>query len=246
MLPASTGLGARFRRFGACLDDLQVDLAAPRPHVITELLARCMVPAAGREVLWDLPVGKRIALLLRLAAADGVEEFDAELRCASCRSSFEVTLTVEEMLAAAGERGDPVEVRWEGGVARFRRPTGRDQLAWLERSYADEAALAAGMAESLALDAMETPLAAIEAAMDEADPLMRAAVTAACPECGREDEYETDPAGMALAHLATVQGGLFQEVDALASRYHWSEAEILGLPEWRRKRYVAMAQRETH
>src|SRR4051794_34076170 len=100
MTPAPTAHPAKFRRFGACPDDLQVDLTAARPHAITDLLASCSVPATDRDALWDLPVGRRIERLLVLAAADGVEAFDVELSCVACRQPFEVTLTMDELLAA--------------------------------------------------------------------------------------------------------------------------------------------------
>lgn len=232
---------AQFRRFGSRPDDLEVDLTAPRPHAVTGVLAACAVPCADRDALWDLPVGKRIECLLALAALDGVEEFDMELRCDSCRKTFEVSLTLEE-LVAVGRAADRDVV--EAGPARFRRPTGRDQLTWLAQGHADESALIAAMVATLALDVHDFPTEAVEAALEKADPLLRAPVTAACPECGHEAEYETDPAGMALARFARAQDSLFAAVDLLASRYHWSEAEILALPEWRRSRYIRLARGE--
>ena len=241
MTPEPAPHSAKLRRFGARPDDLQVDLTAARPHAITDVLACCTMPAADRDALWDLSVGKRIEYLLVLAALDGVEEFDAELRCYACRQPFEVTLTIEELLAT-GRAADRDVV--EAGSERFHRPTGRDQLGWLEHGYADETEMLHDMVAALALDGAGAPLPAVEAALDEADPLVRAPVTAACPECGHEAEYETDPASMALARFARVQDSLFAAVDLLASHYHWSEAEILALPEWRRARYVGMLQRE--
>ena len=129
-------------------------------------------------------------------------------------------------------------------MRRFRRPTGRDQLGWLARTYPDEAAAVAAMIESLATDGSEVPASALEAALDEADPLVRAPVVTACPDCGYEVENEIDLAGTALAQLRRSQDSLFAAVDLLASRYHWSEAEILSLPEWRRARYVNLLLRE--
>ena len=85
----------------------------------------------------------------------------------------------------------------------------------------------------------------MEGALDAADPLVRAAVEAACPDCGRTSEHEMDLAGFVLARLARAQDALLETVHLLASRYHWSEAEILALPAWRRARYVALLERET-
>jgi hypothetical protein len=237
-MPALTLQSAAYRRFGTCPDDLQVDLFALRPHAITSLLACCAEPEANLDALWDMPVGTRIEHLLAVAALSGLREFDVDLRCRGCRRPIEVTLTADELLAAASSARDVVQA----GQARFRRPTGRDQLAWLDRSYPDDSELANDMIATLAVDDVSVPLPIVEAALDEADPLLRATLTAACPECGHEAEYETDPAGMALERFRGVQDSLFTAVDLLASRYHWSEAEILALPEWRRSRYVAMLE----
>ena len=44
----------------------------------------------------------------------------------------------------------------------------------------------------------------------------------------------------ALALLARAQEAFFRQVGVLASAFHWSEREILRLPEWRRRRYLAL------
>src|SRR5436305_2013545 len=50
----------------------------------------------------------------------------------------------------------------------------------------------------------------IEGALDAADPLVRAAVEAACPDCGRTSEHEVDLAGFGLARLARAQDALHE------------------------------------
>jgi hypothetical protein len=243
---ARRGVGQlRLRRFGACVQDLQVDLTADRPSAITDLLACCTLPEADRELLWDLPVGKRIECLVVLSGLDGVEQFDADIRCPGCRQRFEVTLTLDELLdAGRAAHRTAVEVRIEGEARRFRLPTGRDQLDWLAHIYPDEAAVVTAMVSALAMDGARAPAEVIEAALDEADPLLRVPVEARCPDCGCPVECEIDIAGMALARMRRSQDALFGAVDLLASRYHWSEAEILSLPAWRRARYVDLLQTE--
>lgn len=222
----------RFRRFGSHAGDLQVDLTAVRPHAITDALAACAVTEVDRDALWDLTVGERIEYLLALTGAD---EFEPELRCGACGTVFEVSLTIGELLDAAAAAGTgAIQV----GDTQFRRPAGRDQLVWLEYARTDDTALIDRIVATLAHDDAGCPLAELEAAFDAADPLLRAPVTAACPECGHEEEHDTDPTGIALNHLTHAQDSLFAAVDALASHYHWTEAEILALPEWRRARYL--------
>src|SRR5207302_1639138 len=87
-------------------------------------------------------------------------------------------------------------------------------------------------------------LARVEATLDRADPLVRGALLAACPDCGQFAEHEVDLAGLALARLRQRQLALVETVHRLASRYHWTEADILSIPEWRRGRYLALLERE--
>jgi len=235
----------RLRRFGTQLEDLRVDLTGnDRPHAITNILECCTVPGVGRDFSWDLPIGKRIECLLVLAALDGAEQVDADLRCPSCRQMLEVTLTVEELLEGGRAAADAtIEVEVDGTTRRFRRPTGRDQLAWMKQAYPDEESVRLEMVASLAVTdgaVSGAELAPVEAALDRADPLLRSAVLAECPDCGQSAEHEIDLAGFALGRLRRSQDMLFETVHLLASRYHWSEADILNIPEWRRARYVAM------
>lgn len=230
----------RFRRFGSRGDDLQVDLTADRPTAVTEVLARCTLPEPDRDFLWDLPVGKRIECLLMLGTLDGLDAFDIDLHCPGCHGLFEVTTTAEELLEA-GRAADRVivEVPSNAGMSRFRIPTGRDQKLWLEQGLPDGTDTIAAIIATLEVDAVnDVCVSALEAALDVADPLLRAPIVSACPDCACQVEAEMDLEAFVLAHFQRSQDSLIAGIDLLASRYHWSEAEILALPEWRRVRYV--------
>ena len=149
----------------------------------------------------------------------------------------------DRLETARASKGEPVEA----GGRLFRRPTGRDQLRWAEREYrtADEAM--AEIARTLAVDGRPVEAALmreLEVALDEADPLLCARVRSECPECGRASERELDLIASVLSQLESTQEELFETVHLLASKYHWSEAEILALPQWRRERYRKMLARE--
>lgn len=220
------------RPFGTQWDDLDADLSAARPYAISDTLTRCS--GADAEQVWDLPVGTRIATLLALAALNGKAEFDADFDCPHCGLAVEVTLSLDELLRGAG--AESVEV----GGARYRLPTGRDQRAWLA---AGEVNLI-GVLESLRVEG-DASGEAVEAALEQADPLIRTAVSAACPDCGNVTEREIDVAGAALARLADKQRHMLEGVHLLASRYHWSEPEIRALPAWRRERYLNLLRQDS-
>jgi hypothetical protein len=235
------------RPFGARMDDLETDFAAPRPYVITDVLARC-TPGVSADEIWDLPAGQRIAGLLELAALGGMDAFDVDFACPQCGLAVEVTLEIEELLKAA--RSSPkglVEVggegNHEGNGGRYRLPTGRDQQQWLPYASESESLLVQRMLDSLRVEGWAPP-EVVEAALDQADPLVRPMVAATCPQCGHSAEREVDVAERALLGLQAQEERLFTGVHLLASRYHWSEAEIFALPARRRERYLDLLRRE--
>ena len=252
-LPGRDGatLALRLRPFGTRPEHLAVDFADPcEPRLVTEILARCLVAPDGgapsREALWDLEVGRRIEALLRLAALDAGsgDALEVELRCAACRSFLAFELPLSEL---AGATEAPAPVRHEGRDYRLRRPTARDQLAWLRQAFADEREAAVGMAASLLEAPEEAPLdaallASLEEELERADPLVRFSVALDCPDCGRHQERALDLSALALRRLSRAQDGLIDQVHRLAAHYHWSEAEILALPAWRRARYLALIE----
>ena len=119
----------RLRRFGTQVEDLEVNFAANRPDLITDVLACCTLPHADRDLLWNLPVGKRIECLLSLIALAGTTDMDADLRCSHCGLSVEVSLTLDELLESGRVVNcEEVQIRLTTKIRRFRHPTGHDQL----------------------------------------------------------------------------------------------------------------------
>lgn len=242
--------GLRVRPFGTCVEDLAIDLASDdRPRAVTDVLAACVLPARDVEFYWDLPISSRTGCLLILAALDGAAAVDVEFRCPDCGEPLEISLTIDELLDQERSAVDRVTLVSDAGtVTELRRPTGRDQAIWAAGAFADAGAVRQAMASRLsdtgvALD--DAALDRLERALDEADPLLRAAVDTSCPECGHVSEHDVDLTEYALGRLRRAQDSLLETVHLLASRYHWSEAEILAMPPWRRRRYVAMLERET-
>ena len=61
-----------------------------------------------------------------------------------------------------------------------------------------------------------------------------------CGECGELNEYDIDLTETALGMLNRAQKQLVITVHQLASHYHWSEAEIFAVPDWRRQQYLEL------
>jgi hypothetical protein len=243
------------RAFPREREDLDVELeGGPDPRAVTAILARCVARADGQPVgsrfLWALDVGARIECLLRIAALGGADTFALRVRCPAdtCGQPLELDLTLEELLALRGEQDAPIVAEVGGRARPLRAPTGEDQLAWLGSTYDDLDHAARELAASLLEERTAAPLGeadveAIERSLAAHDPLVEFSVRAVCPHCGDEAEYEVDLARLALDLLRAARDALIGEIHVLASRYHWTEAEILEIPPSRRAHYLVLGER---
>jgi hypothetical protein len=250
------------RPFGLQACDLNIDFQqTPRPHLVTQILACCAgIPdegAAEASHIWGLTVGKRIEYLLKLADQMGVGELRAQFECAneSCEETIEIELAVDELLHQVfrANQVDQFQITIAGEALSFRKPTGRDQRAWLQKSYADEPQATRAILDSLlttpektpALDALlDENITAIEQAFRELDPLVGYQLTIHCPYCESDLAYEIELQELLLNTLQSAQSGLFREIHQLALHYHWDEGQILSLAPWRRARYLSFLANE--
>jgi hypothetical protein len=235
------------RPFGCAAADLEFDFgSADRPALVTALLAACGAPAdAGHW--WRQPVSTRTGTLLALLHhSEGGEAIALTLRCerAACGARFEIELP-HAALAAEPASIEPIEVqRDDAEPLSLRRPTGEDLRAWrgLRVAHQEQAASAMLTRLCVAGEARPNDVGRAAAALAEADPLVDFSVACACPECGHHAERAVDLEDMVLQRLAARQRGLLREVHALASRYGWTEGEILAVAPARRARYLELIE----
>lgn len=233
------------RRFGTEARDLDVDFTSRPPYVVTELLRRCA--RLDEDAAWDLPVGGRIEALVAIAGLTGV--LTVALRCPDtrCGEALEIEIAPAELRAWCAQiERDTASVALNGRDLCVRRPTGRDQRAWLDAGWRDAETARRGMLATLVsppageLDA--AALSALEAELEDIDPLVDFHLTVACPACGASAPHAIDFEGHALAALRRAHERLLESVVRLANRFHWTEAEIFALPGWRRERYLTLSE----
>ena len=256
---------ARMRPFGSAQQDLDVTFAlAERPALITEILALCCHGSDGapvnRSLLLQMPVSMRIEVLLSLASLNDSSPFTWRVHCNSpqCvddREQNEFALTLDQILAVANDtREAETEVIPLGQTeATLRRPTAADQMQWLRRHcVTDPAALLRSVVVRPALETLledapvESLACAVDDAMESFDPLLGFHVKVVCPRCGNIKDVSPDLTGEALGRLCAAQRKAIEDVHLLAREYHWSEAEILGLPARRRQTYLDLVRAEAH
>ncbi|MBN8510122.1 MAG: hypothetical protein J0L57_16115 [Burkholderiales bacterium] len=231
------------RAFGDAGADLAFDFAhADRPALVTALLDACAAVPGG---WWPRPVGARTAALLALLrATEGREALALTLRCPACGAPFEIELA-HDALAALAPAAAQMQLAREGAEAlTLRLPTGDDLRAWRSLAPAWPGEVQRAMLAHLAVAGTPTAedAAAAADALAQVDPLVSFGVACTCPACGAAAEPEIDLEAVALQRLAVRQRNLLHEVHALASRYGWTEGEILAVPPARRARYLELIE----
>ncbi len=256
------------RAFGHAAEDLEFDFdSTDRPGLVTALLAACSAPTSA-EHWWLCTVGERTAALLAvLRESQGSEVIEHRLRCEQpgCGERFDIELPYAALgvgplealgvgpLATLGV-GPSATPAWRpvpqhivlprdnAPPLPLRLPTGADLRAWrrmaLDPRGDAQWAMLSQLCQAGELRPQDSAHAA--AALAQADPLVAFSVTSGCPACGTEAEIEVDLEALALQRLAAQQRQLLRDVHVLASRYGWSEAEVMALSPARRARYVEL------
>jgi hypothetical protein len=229
------------RPFGGRSADLEIDFAHPdRPALVTALLAACMPPHDDAH-WWACSVGERHRALLALLRTTAAPSPAQPSTCPACGQRLEFELPIDALAAGAAD-DTPVDVAVGERRLRMRRPTGRDLQAW--QAHARTPPTRAAMLQALLVEGELRPEDedAAAQALAQADPLVDFAVQAACPHCGESAGHQVDLESMALATLADRQRAVLQEVHRLASRYGWTESQVLAVPPWRRAHYLRLTE----
>lgn len=237
--------GPTSRAFGCAAEDLEFDFVrADRPALVTALLDACAAPPGDRGWWLQAVSARTTALLGLLRASEGREAIDVTLRCEACGEPFEIALD-HAALGALPPAPPSVQVARAGADAlTLRLPTGDDLRAWRAQRPAWRDGMPHPMLASLCIAGapQRGDESAAAEALAQADPLVSFTLECACPACGTAAAPEVDLEGLALRRLGVRQRGLLHEVHALASRYGWSEAEILALSAARRARYLDLIE----
>jgi len=80
--------------------------------------------------------------------------------------------------------------------------------------------------------------------METMAPSLSGDLQGTCPECGVEVVVYFDTRQFCLRELRDRAAFIYQDIDLLARRYHWSETDILTMPHVRRTNYAELARQE--
>lgn len=205
--------------------------------------------AEGAPLDWSsLPITDLDAALLRIRQLVVGDLIRSSAGCPvkTCGAPIDVSFRIGEYLDhQRPERpGDVVDAARAGwfrfaaveGVS-FRLPTSADLVAIATHPAGDGELLRRCVDPS---DLGEEALARIEEAMEALAPSLYMDLDGTCPECGGVVGIPFDPQRYVLRELRMRAMSVYEDVDLLASQYHWSEQEILAMTQVRRARYAEL------
>ena len=216
-------------------DDDAPDLAALPLYDLDVLLLRLRQSLLGDRIRTDTACQSK-GCAARMDISFGIDEYLEHHRhlCAPWQSRHWVAVAAEPGWFRLTRRADGRE------LGLFRLPTARDLLE-LQRSDVAAAELAkrcirpAGSAATKEWHLIERAMAAIA-------PNLSSDVHGACPECHEVIRVAFEPRRYCIDELRQQARFVMEEIDLLAERYHWSEREILALPNRRRMAYAELAR----
>ena len=223
--------------------------AARATAVLVAALERIGELPASVEVVRGLAVGTRERLLQLIAAARRPAGDWREAVCEACGARYDVEIDLAALpLKAPGPEFPVVEVETSLGRRAFEVPNGHHEEALAARRVAGSAAARmllalAGLDDDAAEAARhfsDDDLRRIDEVLEDASPEAAEMLDGTCPTCAARTRARIDP----LIGLSPRVDAVLAEIHALAATYGWSERAILALPESRRRRYLALVDRE--
>lgn len=239
------------RCFTSDLTDLNINFDLPRPELVTSLLAGCLHHADGEivnaELTWEWTVSERLQGLLAIANASLGNTSTAIAICSNEKCCGKVELELE--LASFATEPAIAKIDWlspHGKMYFCRLPTGQDQRDWYKQVQhkSDEFWFGSRLLEATP----DTPLPnelpsdwidSLGVSLMTADPLTALVLAVNCPFCDQALDVEVDLEWLLIDGLRSLQRSLIEQVHCLASHYHWTERDIVALPQWRREKYLS-------
>lgn len=229
------------------------------------LSAAC--PGLADDALANVTIARRDAAILALRQTTAGVRMPAYVDCPRCAERLEFEFDSGQIDVASAERGAkgareeraPVapsldrpsptasEAILVGGL-RFRAPTSADLMAVVAigagDAEADDQAAGRALAQRCCLDPRPdidwsgALLDEVEGALGRLDAAGDIELSLSCVACGHAWTTALDIPSYFWEEIAERAARLLDDIHLLASRYGWSEAQILALSEPRRRAYL--------
>jgi hypothetical protein len=232
-------------------EDVLLCEAPRRDTALTLRLLSALATTGDGAPCWEeLTVTDMQAMLLELRRLVFGDVVHGHTRCEAprCRVRVDITFRLSDYLRhhaprfprQAEESGERGWYRLRNTAAvTFRLPRAADRLALQGRMRAEEA-LRERCIRPRTVSARL--LARVVRAMEALAPSLADVIAGSCPECRAPIAVYFDPEEFTLQELGDVSGRVFEEIHLLASRYHWSEEQIMRLPGTRRAQFAELVR----
>jgi hypothetical protein len=184
----------------------------------------------------DWPVDERDLALIEARCDTFGPTVEFYVACPECSEPLETEFDLRRLLAEARDAPLPRGAASGGGPA-LRAPTSREVARAARDS--DPAGLILACLAGPGEPGERPDLARVEAALEQAFPLLNVAIDFTCPACEADFSRRFDAAAYLWADIERLSETLVADVHRLASAYGWSEREILGMSRRRREAYLA-------
>lgn len=193
----------------------------------------------------DIVTADRDRIFAELYRSIYGNNIESTITCQSCQSPFDLDFSLQSLLnhyPLIKIGADDEDIFRIGEVAKFRLPTGADELMLAETSgtspedFLLSRCMIQGNVKEMGLQVQEK--------MAEIAPVLNLSMEAHCPDCGADQEVHFDIQTFFLSRLKQEYPQLLKEIHCLAANYHWSSEAILNLPRKLRKQYVALIESE--
>ncbi len=228
-------------------------------RALLELWERALpLPAPAREALFsdcsgegEAPtVGAQRLRVLALHRQVSGDTLPLRCNCPACGEDlgFTVDLAARSASLPSSASTGPHEIAVEGRTLRFRLPSPADVRAAdapdAERFVAQLLARCLLANDDTTAVPTLSPQAvqALGERMEALDPAATLAFAVDCPACACHWDAAFDPARSLWAFLQARAERAMLDVDMLARRYGWNEAEVLALSPTRRRAYLQLAE----
>ena len=197
-----------------------------------------------------LSLGERERLLVTLRERLFGDSLRALASCPSCGLALELTISTSDLLLPTGSPPEVVRVRAGGYAVRCRllRPADLVDAAATGSAAAARKLLVTRAVLAAECDGRPVPanalpdgvVAAVAAALADADPLADVELPVRCDACGEEWTSPFDIGIYLWQEVDVWARRLLGEVHTLALAYGWSEQQVLALTPRRRRRYLEL------
>lgn len=214
------------------------------------MLRGCDIPEGALD---GLSVGQADTMLMDLRISIFGTEVNSVVACPGCAELLDVSFDLREIRShPPANPVDPIAICADDYRVEARPPTLED-LRWLEhcspiddlRDFLLARCVVAAEHSGAQVDVADLPALVVDrvsAALSEADPQAETRLSLQCGGCGCSWNALFDIVTFLWRELETWVWRTAEDVDTLAARYGWSEADILAMSPSRRDLYLELSR----